>query len=170
MAVVTRKLIINGSEQEVVAEPTRRLLDLLRSDLKLTGTKEGCGEGECGACSIILNDEVVDSCLLLFGQLADGDRLLTVEGLSGSQVPGFSGSNDDLHPLQRAFIDLGGTQCGMCTPGMLMAAYALLCRNPNPTREEIAVALAGNLCRCTGYVKIIDAVEGAAKRMREGAR
>lgn len=159
MAMVTRSLIINGTERALEVSPEMRLLDALREVAKLTGTKEGCGEGECGACSVIVNDELVDSCLVLFGQLADGDRILTVEGL---------GSPEHLVPLQRCFIDKSGAQCGICTPGMLMAAHALLMKNEKPTREEIAVALAGNLCRCTGYVKILDAVEEAAAIMRGG--
>ena len=121
------------------------------------GTKEGCGEGECGACSIILNDDVVHSCLILFGQLSDGDRILTVEGL---------GDADHLSPLQDCFVSEVGVQCGMCTPGMLIAAHGLLLRNKKPSRDEIATALSGNLCRCTGYVKIIDAVERAASILR----
>ena len=159
MAMVTRNLIINGTERAFEAPPEMRLLDVLRDIAGLTGTKEGCGEGECGACSVIVNDELVDSCLILFGQLADGDIILTVEGL---------GDPGHLAPLQRCFIDKSGAQCGICTPGMLMAAHALLMKNEKPTREEIAVALAGNLCRCTGYVKILDAVEEAAAIMRGG--
>ena len=155
--MVRRMLTINGDEREVEAPPQARLLDVLRRTLGLTGTKEGCGEGECGACSVLLNDEPVDSCLVLFGQLCDGDRVLTVEGL---------GSPKHLAPLQRCFINESGAQCGICTPGMLICAHALLIKNPKPSREEIAAALAGNLCRCTGYVKIIDAVEKAAAIMR----
>ena len=154
---VTRRLIINGTERQLEAEPQMRLLDVLRDALHLTGTKEGCGEGECGACSVLLNDDVVDSCLVLFGQMKDGDRVLTVEGL---------GDIDHLSPLQSSFINESGAQCGICTPGMLMAAHALLIKSENPTRDEIATAMAGNLCRCTGYVKIIDAVEKAAAIMR----
>ena len=158
MQKVTKKLTINGKEIEVETFPQNRLLDIIRSELELTGTKEGCGEGECGACSIILNGEVVNSCLILFRQLKDGDSILTIEGL---------GDPDHMSPLQEAFITEGGTQCGMCTPGMIMAAHALLMKNPNPARDEIASALAGNLCRCTGYKKILDSVEKAAKLMRE---
>ncbi|MFH1830885.1 MAG: (2Fe-2S)-binding protein [Pseudomonadota bacterium] len=155
---ITRKIAINGKECEIKALPQMRLLDVIRQELKLTGTKEGCGEGECGACSILLNDEVINSCLMLFGQLRDGDKIITVEGL---------GDADHLTPLQKSFIDEGGVQCGMCTPGMLIAAHALLLKNPKPTREEIAQALSGNLCRCTGYAKIIDAVEKAAQIMKD---
>lgn len=150
-------IIINGEEKTVEALPESRLLDVMRNNLKLTGTKEGCGEGECGACSVIINDEVVNACLILFGQLNDGDKILTVEGL---------GDAAHLSPIQQCFIDELGVQCGICTPGMMIAAHALLMKNKKPTREEIANALAGNLCRCTGYAKIIDSVEKAAKLMR----
>ena len=151
------ELTVNGKLCHAEVPPMKLLIAVLREDIALGGTKEGCGEGECGACSVIVNDELVDSCLVLFGQLGDGDRILTVEGL---------GDPAHLVPLQRCFIDKSGAQCGICTPGMLMAAHALLMRNARPTREEIAVALAGNLCRCTGYVKILDAVEEAAAIMR----
>jgi aerobic-type carbon monoxide dehydrogenase small subunit (CoxS/CutS family) len=131
----------------------RRLLDVLREDLGFTGTKEGCGEGECGACSVILNGEVVNSCLVPVCQAQAAD-ILTVEGL-------FCEGN--LCSLQQAFLDSGAAQCGICTPGMLVAAHALLDVNPSPTRDEIKEAVAGNLCRCTGYIRIIDAIERAAK-------
>jgi len=156
---VIKRLKINDVEREIDATPEMRLLDLLRSQLKLTGTKEGCGEGECGACSMLLNGEVIDSCLMLVGQLKDGDEILTVEGL---------GDVDHLSPLQECFVHEGGAQCGICTPGMLMAAHALLRKNPRPTREEIATAISGNLCRCTGYVKIIDAIEKASQASKAG--
>ena len=155
--LVKRELEINGEKRTLEAEPQARLLDVIRETAGLTGTKEGCGEGECGACSVIVNDLLVDSCLVLFGQMKDGDRVLTVEGL---------GDIDHLSPLQSSFINESGAQCGICTPGMLMAAHALLIKSENPTRDEIATAMAGNLCRCTGYVKIIDAVEKAAAIMR----
>jgi len=161
MDKVIRKIVLNGTETEVSADPVSRLLDALRLELGLSGTKEGCGEGECGACSIILNDEVVNSCLILFGQIEDGDRILTVEGL---------GDADHLSPLQDRFISEVGVQCGMCTPGMLISAHALLMRNKNPSRDEIAKSLSGNLCRCTGYVKIIDSVEKAASILRGESR
>ena len=154
-----RKIILNGRELKVAAPPEMRLLDVIRHELKLTGTKEGCGEGECGACSVIVDGDVKNSCLILFGQLADGAELVTVEGL---------GDAKHLSPLQECFVAEGSAQCGICTPGMLMAAHALLMKNPSPTREEIARGLAGNLCRCTGYVKIIDAVEHAAQIMKNG--
>jgi aerobic carbon-monoxide dehydrogenase small subunit len=153
---VKRRIKINGTERDIEVQPEMRLLDLIRNELKLTGTKEGCGEGECGACSVLLNGAVIDSCLMLAGQLSDGDEITTVEGL---------GDVSHLSPLQRCFIDKGGTQCGICTPGMLIAAHALLARNSSPSRREIAMALAGNLCRCTGYKKIIDAVEEAGRIM-----
>ena len=158
MAEVIRKIRINGEECIVAAPPEMRLLDVMRGELRLMGTKEGCGEGECGACSVIINGSVINSCLKLFGSLSDGDDVITVEGLSEA---------DHLSPLQECFVEGGGTQCGICTPGMLMSAHALLMKNANPTREEIKEGLSGNLCRCTGYVKIIDAVEKAAKKIRD---
>ena len=135
----------------------KRLLDVLREDLNLTGTKEGCGEGECGACSIIIDGEVVNSCLIPVCQ-ADGTRITTVEGLA---------SDGKLSSLQQAFLECGAAQCGICTPGMLIASCALLQHQSQPTRDEIKVAIAGNLCRCTGYVKIIDAIEIAASKSSE---
>jgi aerobic carbon-monoxide dehydrogenase small subunit len=147
---------INGSEREVDEPPMRRALDVLREALRLTGTKEGCGEGECGACSILVDGEVVNSCLIPICQLQN-TRIITVEGLA---------RDDRFDPLQQAFLETGGAQCGICTPGMLIAARALLDARPSPTRDEIKEAIAGNLCRCTGYVKIIDAIEQAAKTKR----
>ena len=144
---------VNGSTREVDEPPMRRALDVLRESLRLTGTKEGCGEGECGACSILVDGEVVNSCLIPICQLQDVS-IITVEGLA---------RDGRFDPLQRAFLELGGAQCGICTPGMLIAARALLDTKPRPTRDEIKEAIAGNLCRCTGYVKIIDAIEQAAK-------
>ena len=144
---------VNGSEREVDAPPMQRALDVLRESLRLTGTKEGCGEGECGSCSIIVDGEVVNSCLIPVCQLQNVS-IITVEGLA---------RDGRFDPLQRAFLELGGAQCGICTPGMLIAARALLDTNTSPTRDEIKEAIAGNLCRCTGYVKIIDAIEQAAK-------
>jgi len=149
---------VNGAGREVDVPPMKRLLDVLREDLRLTGTKEGCGEGECGACSVILDGEVVNSCLIPACQAQSAD-ILTVEGLA---------RDGRLDPLQQAFLECGGAQCGICTPGMLIAARALLDAHARPTRDEIKEAIAGNLCRCTGYVKIIDAVEQAAKMTREG--
>jgi len=135
-----------------VAHSMARLLDVLREALGLTGTKEGCGEGECGACSVILDGELVNSCLVPAAQAA-GCAVTTVEGLARDGV---------LHPVQRAFVDHGGAQCGICTPGMVMAAVSLLAKTPRPSEAEIRTGLAGNLCRCTGYMKIFDAVAAAA--------
>ncbi len=143
---------VNDAAREIEAPPMRRLLDVLREDLRLTGTKEGCGEGECGACSVLIDGRVINSCLVPVCQVR-GARILTVEGLA---------RDGRLDPLQQAFLEWGGAQCGICTPGMLIAARALLDSNANPDREEIKEAIAGNLCRCTGYVKIIDAIERAA--------
>ena len=143
-------LRVNGKKHKVDVPPMKRLLDTLREDLGLTGTKEGCGEGECGACSVLIDGQVVNSCLVPTGQVA-GARIITVEGLAKS---------GRLSRLQKAFLECGGAQCGACTPGMLVAASVLPRRAP---RQAIAEALAGNLCRCTGYVKIFDAVEKALK-------
>jgi aerobic carbon-monoxide dehydrogenase small subunit len=147
-------LKVNGKTCELDAPPMKRLLDLLREDLRLTGTKEGCGEGECGACSVIIDGEVINSCLVPVCQV-EGARVTTVEGLA---------RDGRLDPLQQAFLEWGGAQCGICTPGMLIAARALLDRNLNPSRDEIKEAIAGNLCRCTGYVKIVDSIEKAASK------
>jgi carbon-monoxide dehydrogenase small subunit len=143
-------VIVNGTVHSVAVPPMKRLLDVLREDLLLTGTKEGCGEGECGACSVILDGQLVNSCLVPAKQ-ADGSNIQTIEG-SG------------LHAIQQAFAEAGAAQCGICTPGMIMAASALLCRHPHPTAEEIREGLAGNICRCTGYQKIFDAVEAVSRR------
>ena len=143
-------LRVNGKKRKVDVPPMKRLLDVLREDLALTGTKEGCGEGECGACTVLIDGVPVNSCLVPVCQ-ADGARVTTVEGLA---------ENGHLSRLQKAFLECGGAQCGACTPGMLVAASVLPKR---ASRDEIAVALAGNLCRCTGYVKIFDAVEKALK-------
>src|SRR5437763_3084143 len=147
---------INEEHRALHAYPMERALDVLRETLRLTGTKEGCGEGECGACSILVDGEVVNACLIPICQLQDVN-ILTVEGLA---------RDGRFDPLQRAFLELGGAQCGICTPGMLIAARALLDANASPTRDEIKEAIAGNLCRCTGYVKIIDAIEQAAQARR----
>jgi len=142
-------LAVNGTVRRVRAEPMARLLDVLREDLGLTGTKEGCGEGECGACAVHLDGELVVSCLVPALQ-ADGATILTVEGLAGAA---------GLSHLQRAFLEHGGAQCGICTPGMLLCAKSLLDGNPTPTGDEVRVALAGNLCRCTGYQRILAAID-----------
>ena len=146
--IATFTLIVNGQTHTIAAPPMTRLLDVLRHSLALTGTKEGCGEGECGACSVILDGLLVNSCLVPVAQ-ADGSCIRTVEGL---------GSPDELHPIQQSFLQHGGAQCGICTPGMMMAAAHLLEREPHPTLPQIREALSGNLCRCTGYQKIFDAV------------
>lgn len=139
---------VNGRHVRVDVSGSTRLLDALREDLRLTGTKEGCGEGECGACSVLINGEVVNSCLIAAGQV-EGCNVTTVEGLA---------TNGALSLLQRAFIDHGAAQCGICTPGMLLAAHVLLQRTRRPNADDVREALAGNLCRCTGYTKIIEAV------------
>ena len=146
---MTLRFTLNDAPVEVDARGSRRLLEVLREDLGLTGTKEGCGEGECGACSVLIDGQVVNSCLVAAGQVA-GCSVVTVEGLASP--------DGELSPLQQAFIEWGAAQCGICTPGMLLAAHALLRDNPSPSADEVRVALAGNLCRCTGYTKIIDAV------------
>jgi carbon-monoxide dehydrogenase small subunit len=144
---------VNEQPRTLHAYPMERLLDVLREQLRLTGTKEGCGEGECGACSVMIDGQIVNSCLVPVAQVA-GASIQTIEGIC---------SDDQLHAVQQAFIECGGAQCGICTPGMLIAARALLDENAEPTRDEIAEAIAGNLCRCTGYVRIIDAIEQAAQ-------
>jgi aerobic carbon-monoxide dehydrogenase small subunit len=151
------ELSVNGERVEVHSPPLARLLDVLRGPLALTGTKEGCGEGECGACSVLLDGEPVNSCLVAVGQ-CQGRSVVTVEGLS---------SHGALSPLQRCFVEHGGAQCGICTPGMLIAADALLRSNPSPTEDDVREAIAGNLCRCTGYQRIVDAVLESAAQMRE---
>ena len=146
---------VNGRRERIDVEPRRTLADALRDDLDLTGTHLGCEQGVCGACTVLLDGEPVRSCLMLAVQ-ADGSALTTVEGLAG----------DELHPLQQAFADCHGLQCGFCTPGFLISALHLLTENPDPSREEIRAGLSGNICRCTGYVGIVDAVRQAAIAMR----
>jgi aerobic carbon-monoxide dehydrogenase small subunit len=148
----TIRFVVNGESRVVQTPPMKRLLDVLREDLRLTGSKEGCGEGECGSCSVRMNGELVNSCLVPVLQ-AEGAEIQTVEGLA---------SNGPLHALQQAFLARGGAQCGICTPGMLMAATQLLSRNPHPTMAEIREGLAGNLCRCTGFIRIFESVVAAA--------
>ncbi len=148
---------VNGKPVTPHAYPMARLLDVLREQLRLTGTKEGCGEGECGACSVLLDGELVNSCLLPVLQ-AEGTEITTIEGLA---------SGDQLHAVQEAFLACGGAQCGICTPGMVLAAVNLLAQKPSPTDAEIRAGLAGNLCRCTGYDKIVRAVMSASKKMSE---
>jgi aerobic carbon-monoxide dehydrogenase small subunit len=146
--------IVNGEEQTLHAYPLERLLDVIREQLHLTGTKEGCGEGECGACTVFINGEIVNSCLVPVAQV-EGCEIRTIEGIA---------SDDQLHAVQQAFIDCGGAQCGICTPGMVMAAVDLLDRKPNPSEEDIRTGLAGNLCRCTGYMKIFASVVRACQK------
>ncbi len=152
-------LNVNGSEYPVEVKVNKTLLDVLRDDLGLTGTKEGCGTGDCGACSVLLDGKPVNSCLVLAIE-ADGHEIVTVEGLA---------QGEKLHPLQQAFVDEGAVQCGFCTPGMLISAQGLLNENPKPTEREVRQALAGNLCRCTGYVRIVNAVLKASDKMAGGA-
>lgn len=146
------KFILNGKEFEIETNPNKRLLDLLRDDLNLTGTKEGCSIGECGACTVILNGKAVNSCLVLAGEI-DGSEVITIEGIA---------QNGHLHPLQENFLKYGAVQCGFCIPGMITSAYALLMQNPNPDEETIKEAIAGNLCRCTGYKQIIEAIKNTS--------
>jgi carbon-monoxide dehydrogenase small subunit len=152
-------LRVNGDRYEVAIEPWRTLNEVLREDLGLTGTKHGCGQGDCGACTVLLDGRSVLSCLTL-GVSADGCDVRTVEGLAQSR--------ERLHPIQEAFIGGGAIQCGYCTPGMEISALYLLSRNPLPTEADIRVALAGNLCRCTGYAKIVAAIQAASTRLPDG--
>ena len=145
---------INGEERSVEGFGMARLLDVLREQLHLTGTKEGCGEGECGACTVIIDGQIVNSCLVPLAQV-NGAEITTIEGVAG---------NGELHAVQQAFIDHGGAQCGICTPGMVLAAVDLLKRNPEPNETEIRIGLAGNLCRCTGYMKIFESVVRAYQK------
>lgn len=160
MAQFHLEMKVNGEAVALDIDPGLRLLDVLRDILHLTGTKEGCGEGECGACSVILDDELVDSCLILAPQ-AYGREVITIEGLA---------LNGELDPYQEAFLEVGAVQCGYCTPGMILAARVLLNHNPKPSKQDIARAISGNLCRCTGYSKIVQGVEIAAsiKETKEG--
>jgi len=143
----------NRKAERVRAHPMERLLDVLRVELGLNGAKEGCGEGECGSCAVLMNGELVNSCLVPIAQ-ADGATITTIEGLAG---------DDRLHPLQEAFLACGGAQCGICTPGMILAAVHLLDRQPQPTLEQIKEGLSGNLCRCTGYMQIFEAIQKVAR-------
>jgi len=144
--------VLNGNQMEMEVEPHWTLLHLLREELEMTGTKSGCESGECGACTVIVNGRAINACLFPAMEI-QGSAVTTIEGLAKP--------SGELHPLQTAFIDEGAVQCGYCTPGMIMSAKALLDENPNPTEEEIRHALAGNMCRCTGYVQIVDAVKAA---------
>ena len=148
MSKESLQLTINGEPYELTVEPRTTLAELLREELHLTGTKEGCGIGMCGACTVLLDGKAIKSCLVL-ALKANGKEITTIEGLA---------AKGDIHPLQKAFIDHGAIQCGYCTPGMILSAKALLDENPHPTEEEVRMAMAGNLCRCTGYVKILEAI------------
>jgi carbon-monoxide dehydrogenase small subunit len=150
--------VLNGMAYTLKVKPWRTLLEMIREDLQLTGTKEGCGQGECGSCTVIMGGKTVNSCLVPALE-ADGQEILTVEGL----VQG-----DDLHPIQEAFMNHVGMQCGFCTPGMIMSAKFLLDRNPHPSEEEIREGIAGNFCRCTGYTKIVESIRAAGEAMKRG--
>ena len=153
------RFTVNGRPQSVTAHPLLRLLDVLREKLHLTGTKEGCGEGECGACAVLLNGEVVNSCLVPILQAQD-TQIITIEGLA---------QNEKASLLQEAFVHCGGAQCGICTPGMVIASWNLLERNPQPSDDDLRNALSGNLCRCTGYTRIFDAVKTASRKLAQAA-
>lgn len=155
-STVTVRCTVNGLERVVTTVPNRSLLEMLREDLALTGAKEGCGTGDCGACTVIVDGRPVNGCLML-APMADGTTITTVEGIARGGV---------LHPVQQTMVEMGGLQCGFCTPGFVVTAVNFLDGHPNPTEDEIRVAIAGNLCRCTGYSKIVDAVQEAAKRQR----
>ncbi|MBU1340478.1 MAG: (2Fe-2S)-binding protein [Proteobacteria bacterium] len=161
MKTIPMHLNVNGEDYHIMVKPNQVLLDVLRDDLELTGTKEGCGLGKCGACTVLLDKRPVHSCLVLALQ-ADGCEITTIEGIGGKQ----------LHPLQESFVEKGAIQCGFCTPGMITTAKALLDENPNPSEEDIKLAIAGNLCRCTGYHKIVDAIHSCTceslKASKEG--
>ena len=149
------KFTLNGKQVTVETESGIRLLDLLRDKFNLTGTKEGCGVGECGACSVLMKGKTVNSCLILAAQI-EGSEIITIEGIANGK---------ELHSIQKNFLKYGAVQCGFCSPAMVLSAYALLEENPNPTEEEIKDAIAGNLCRCTGYKQIIEAINESAKEL-----
>jgi len=149
------ELRVNGETHEVFVTPQRTLLDVLREDLGFTGTKDSCGLGNCGACTVLIDGKAALSCVML-ARSAEGKEITTIEGLA---------QGEQLHPLQRAFLDHGAVQCGFCSPGMILSAKSLLDENPSPTEEEIRLALAGNLCRCTGYVRIVEAVKAVAGQL-----
>ena len=157
----TVRFRVNGENVSVSIEPTKTLLSVLREDLYLTGTKRGCDSGECGACTVLLNGHAVNSCLVLASEL-EGQDVLTIEGLSKDPK--------ELHPLQKAFIEKGAVQCGFCSPGMIMTAKAILDMNPDPTEDRVKHAIAGNLCRCTGYSKIVQAILSAGEEVRRNSQ
>lgn len=159
MSEFVLKFNLNGEDQVIITEPGKTLLSMLRDDLKLTSIKEGCGQGDCGACVVVLDGQAVNSCLVLVGQVQDSS-VVTLEGLGDPQ---------NMHPLQKEFMERWAFQCGYCTPGMLMSCYALLQINPSPTREEINEAISGNLCRCTSYKNIVDSVEAVAVQLNSEA-
>ncbi len=148
------QLRVNGELHEINVEPQRTLVEVLRDELGLTGTKKGCDRGDCGSCTVIMDGKIVASCLILAVE-AEGSEITTIEGLA---------EDDNLHPVQQAFIEHGAIQCGFCTPGMILSAKALLDQNPKPTEEEVRKGMSGNLCRCTGYTKIIEAILAAAEK------
>lgn len=152
------RVVVNDKSYDLIVSPWRTLLELIREDLKLTGTKEGCGQGECGSCTVIMGGKTVNSCLVLAVE-ADGQEIVTIEGVA---------DEGELHPVQQTFVEHAGMQCGFCTPGMIMSAKALLDRNSNPSEAEIREGIAGNFCRCTGYTKIIESIGAAAKATKGG--
>ncbi len=152
------KFVLNGKSYELKIQPWRTLLEVIREDLKLTGPKEGCGQGECGSCTVIMGGKAVNSCLVPAVE-ADGQEIITIEGLA---------DGENLHPIQDAFVEHAGMQCGFCTPGMIMSAKYLLDRNPDSSLEEIKEGIAGNFCRCTGYTKIVESISAAAEAMNGG--
>ena len=152
------QLTVNGELRQILAEPYYSLLDTLRDEIQLTGAKKGCDEGDCGACTVLMNGQPVTSCMVLAHSAHDAD-VTTIEGLA---------SSEELHPVQQAFVDHGGLQCGFCIPGMIMSASGLLNENTNPTEEEVRLAICGNLCRCTGYSQVVAAILAAAQVMRKG--
>jgi carbon-monoxide dehydrogenase small subunit len=157
MAEITVSFSVNGKLVEIITEPGQTLLSVLRDELKLKGAKEACGQGDCGACVVLMDGDAVNSCLVLAAQ-AEGAELITVESLA---------ENGELHSLQKNFVDKWAFQCGYCTAGMLMSAYALLLKNPDPTQDEIRAAISGNLCRCTGYHEITEAIEATASELKK---
>ncbi len=152
------EFVINGKPYELSIPPWKTLLEMIREDLILTGTKEGCGQGECGSCTVIMGGKTVNSCLVPAVE-ADNQEIITIEGLA---------DGENLHPIQDAFVEQAGMQCGFCTPGMIISAKSLLDRNPNPSLEEIKEGIAGNFCRCTGYTKIVESISAAAETMKGG--